>query len=222
MPLDLQTRLGKFLAYLDMHFVDHGVIRAVYNNFYDLGGGMYRISQPSPRQLEAYQRKLGIRTVINLRGENVFGSYLLEKQACEALGIALVDHRLFSRHFPTVEEVLDTRDLFDRIEYPALIHCKSGADRAGLAATLYRHFRMGDPIEAIRQLHWKFGHFQFGNTARLDKFFAQYIEDAKREPMSFIDWVQTRYDRDRMDVEFTEARRSRLGTWFVDRFLRRE
>ena len=222
MPLDLQTPLGKFLAYLDMHLVDHGLVRAVYNNFYDLGRGMYRVSQPSPRQLRAYQQKFGIRTVINLRGENVFGSYLLEKQACDELGITLVDHRLFSRHFPTVEEVLSTRDLFDRIEYPAMIHCKSGADRAGLAATLYRHFRMGDPIESIQQLHWKFGHFQFGNTARLDTFFARYIEDAKREPQPFIDWVQTRYDRDAMDVEFTAARRSKLGAWFVDRFLKRE
>ena len=43
-----------------MHLVDHGFIRAVYNNFHDLGGGMYRLSQPSPAQIRAYQKRFGI------------------------------------------------------------------------------------------------------------------------------------------------------------------
>jgi len=222
MQHNLKTRFGRLLAYLDMHLVDHGMIRAVYNNFYGLGGGMYRLSQPSPAQLARYKEQLGIRTVINLRGDNTFGSYVLEAEACARLGIAMVDHRLFSRRLPSVEDVLGTRDLFERIAYPALMHCKSGADRAGLGATLYRHFRMGEPIAQIRQLHWKFGHFQFGNTGSLNYFFGRYIADNAREPMAFVDWVQTRYDFDGMTADFNRQRRSRLGSWFVDTFLRRE
>ena len=37
------------------------------------------------------------------------------------------------------------RELFRTIEYPVLIHCKSGADRAGMMAVLYRHFHLGEP-----------------------------------------------------------------------------
>lgn len=222
MPHNLKTRLGRLLAYLDMHLVDHGMIRAVYNNFYDLGGGMYRLSQPSPAQLADYQQRYGIRTVINLRGDNSFGSYVLEAEACQKLGITLVDHRLYSRRLPSVQDVLSTRDLFERIEYPALMHCKSGADRAGLGASLYRHFRMGEPIEQLRQLHWKYGHFQFGNTGSLAFFFRRYLADNAVEPMAFIDWVQTRYDPKALTVEFEQQKRSLIGTWFIDKLLRRE
>lgn len=222
MTHNLNTVFGRLLAWLDMHLVDHGLVRTLYNNFYDLGQGMYRLSQPSPAQLRRYQRDLGIRTVINLRGDNSFGSYVLEVEACRQLGLTLIDHRLYSRRLPTVKDVLDTRDLFDRIEYPALMHCKSGADRAGLGATLYCHFRLGQPIEQIRQLHWLYGHFRFGNTASLDYFFQRYVEDNAREPIAFVDWLQTRYDRDAMMADFMHQRRSRLGTWFVDRFLKRE
>jgi protein tyrosine/serine phosphatase len=219
---DLTRPLGRLIAWLDMHLVDHGLIRTVYNNFYPLGGGMYRLSQPSPAQLRRYRDRLGIRTVINLRGDNAWGSYAYEVEACQRLGITLVDHRLYSRRVPTVQEVLDTRDLFDRIEYPALMHCKSGADRAGLGAALYRHFRMGEPIAQLRQLHWTYGHFQFGNTGSLDYFFRRYLQDSAADGIAFVDWVATRYDPQAMTRDFQLVKKSIFGTWFIDKLLRRE
>ena len=93
---------------------DHGFVRAVYNNFHDLGGGMYRLSQPSPAQIRAYHQRLGIRTIVNLRGDHGYGSYAMEVETCRALGIRLVDHRLYSRQPPTVEVIDETRELFDR------------------------------------------------------------------------------------------------------------
>jgi protein tyrosine/serine phosphatase len=223
MQHNLQSPFGRFVAYLDMHLVDHGMVRAVYNNFYDLGGGLFRLSQPSPAQLKRYQARFGIRTVINLRGDNDFGSYAYEREACERLGIEMVDHRLFSRQFPSVAEVLATRDLFERMDYPALMHCKSGADRAGLGAVLYKHFRRGEPIAtAARQLNWTYGHFRFGNTARLDYFFNSYLRANAAAPIEFLDWLQTRYDPEALSAEFEQERRSGLGTWFVDKLLRRE
>jgi len=223
MTHNLNSVFGRLIAYLDMHLVDHGMVRAVYNNFYALGGGMFRLSQPSPAQLKRYQARYGIRTVINLRGDNAFGSYAYEREACERLGITMVDHRLFSRRLPSIEEVLATRDLFERMDYPALMHCKSGADRAGLGAVLYKHFRCGEPIEqAARQLRWTYGHFRFGNTASLDYFFDTYLRENAKAPIAFVDWLQTRYDPMALAAEFEQQKRSRLGTWFVDKFLRRE
>ncbi|WP_119290789.1 fused DSP-PTPase phosphatase/NAD kinase-like protein [Azohydromonas sediminis] len=223
MSHDLTRPLGRLLAHLDMHLVDHGVVRAVYNNFHPLGGGMYRLSQPSPAQLRRYHRRYGIRTVVNLRGENAWGSYALEVETCRELGITLVNHRLYSRRLPTVDEVLGLRDVFARIEYPALMHCKSGADRAGLAAALYRHFQMGDPIEtSARQLRWIYGHFRMGDTAKLDHFFDRYLADGAVHGIAFVDWLTTRYDRAALDAEFERHKPSALGRWFVDRVLRRE
>ena len=54
---------------------------------------------------------------------------------------------MFSREPPTVEKVFEARDLFERIRYPALMHCKSGADRAGIMAVLYKLLREKVPFE---------------------------------------------------------------------------
>lgn len=223
MPHNLSTRTGRLLAWLDMHLVDHGVIRAVYNNFHALGGGMYRLSQPSPSQIRRYQRTHGIKTIVNLRGSNGYGSYALEAEACHELGIKLVDLRMYSRQPPTVELLDETKALFDLIEYPALMHCKSGADRAGLGSALYKHFRLGVPIAELRELSPRYGHFNFGATAVLDYFFARYLSDNARQPIAFIDWVHTRYDKLALHADFVRERKDRsMGDWFVDKVLRRE
>ncbi len=224
MPQDLSTRLGRLRAWLSMHLVDHGFVRAVYNNFHDLGGGMYRLSQPSPAQIRAYHRELGIRTIVNLRGDHGYGSYAMEVETCRELGITLVDHRMYSRQPPTVQVLDQTQALFDSIAYPALMHCKSGADRAGLGSALYRHFRLGVPVaEAVRELNWRYGHFNFGKTAVLDYFFQRYLDESAVEPMSFIDWVHTRYDKLALHADFQRLRKENgLGDWFLDKVLHRE
>lgn len=224
MPHDLSSRLGRLWAWLDMHLVDHGFVRAVYNNFHALGGGMYRLSQPSPAQIRTYQRELGIRTIVNLRGDHGYGSYPMEVQACQDAGIRLIDHRMYSRQPPTREVIEATREIFEGIQYPALLHCKSGADRAGLASVLYRHFHLGEPIaQARRELSWRYGHFRMGQTAVLDYFFDRYEQDNAREPIAFIDWVRTRYDKVQLHHDFHRQRRENgLGDWLIDKLLRRE
>ena len=83
---------------------------------------------------------------INLRGQRDEGYYWLERDACERLGLTMIDAPLDSRDPPEAARVRRARDLFCTIEYPALIHCKSGADRAGMMAVFYRHFHLGEPI----------------------------------------------------------------------------
>ncbi len=207
-----------------MHLVDHGFIRAVYNNFHDLGGGMYRLSQPSPAQIRAYQQRYGIKTIVNLRGDHGYGSYAMEAEACRALGITLVDHKLYSRQAPNLQALEATQALFDAIEYPALIHCKSGADRAGLGSVLYKHFRLGVPIaEAQRELSWRFGHFRIGKTAILDYFLERYLADNAKDPIGFMDWARTRYDKNALHQDFHQLRKENgFGDWILDKVLHRE
>jgi protein tyrosine/serine phosphatase len=76
---------------------------------------------------------------------------------------------------------------------PALMHCKSGADRAGLAAGLFVLFEGGTAREALRQLSWRFGHVRQAKTGILDAFFLHYQREAEgRKP--FLDWVREDYD----------------------------
>ena len=76
------------------------------------------------------------------------------------------------------------KDLFESIEYPALMHCKSGADRAGLMSVLYKLLREKVPFEqAVEQLSLKYLHVKHGKTGMLDAFFQAYADyNAGRAP----------------------------------------
>lgn len=215
----MKRALGPFALHLDMLFVDHGIFRVFYLNRHRLGEDVFRSAQPTPGQIRRLARQ-GLKTVVNLRGERDCGSFWLERQACEASGIAFESYRVRSRAAPKISEVLGARDLFQRIEYPMLMHCKSGADRVGLMSVLYLHFHVGVPIDEARsQLSMRYGHIKQAETGVLDYFFQRYLEDNATSPIAFIDWVQTRYDPDELKASF------KSNSWadrLVNGVLRRE
>ena len=215
----LKRPLGPVVQYADMLVVDHGVFRLLYLNKHQLGRQAWRSAQPAPHQI-ARAARLGVRTVVNLRGARICGSYWLEQQACDRHGLKLVDFQVRSRAAPSKEELLGARDLFSRIEYPVLLHCKSGADRAGLMSTLYLIIHEGVPVdEARRQLALRFGHIRQSDTGILDYFFERYLTDAARQPMPFFDWVERVYDPDELKQSFAAKGWANLIT---NRVLRRE
>jgi protein tyrosine/serine phosphatase len=210
------------MAYLDMIFVDHGIFRVIYNNLHALPGGLYRCSQPTPGQIRKYHQKYGIRTIINLRGADDSRRYALEAEACERLGIKLINFRgILSRSAPEPEWVLKTREMFDEITYPALIHCKSGADRAGFASALYRIFRYKTPVEeSMKELAWYYGHLEGSKTGVLDYFFKQFLADRKTQPeLEFLTWLDTTYNRDQLKEAFHTRG---WADFLVDKVLHRE
>jgi len=197
---------GNARSYLDMLFVDHGIFRVAYLNRHRLGERAWRSAQPSPHQIRAMARE-GIRTIVNLRGERRCGSYRLEKSACERYGITLVDFHIRGRRAPSREEIKGTIELFERVEYPMLIHCKSGADRTGLISALYRFLKEGVPLsEARRQLSLRYGYLRHSRSGILDLFFTSYLEDNQRRPVTFIDWVDKVYDPEKLRRLFHEKR----------------
>ncbi|MEZ5842321.1 MAG: tyrosine-protein phosphatase [Hyphomicrobiaceae bacterium] len=211
--------LTPFAAYLDMLFVDHGIFRVLYLNRHRLSEKAWRAAQPAPHQI-ASLKAAGVRTVVNLRGAFTTGSYWLEKRACEHHGIALVNFNVRSRAAPSRTELHGARELFHRVEYPILMHCKSGADRAGLMSVLYLHVHEGLPVEiAKKALSLRYGHIRQADTGILDYFFERYLADNAREPIAFYDWVDTVYDPDELHRTFkAQGWANRL----VNSILRRE
>ena len=204
MGLDLNNPADRKRAYRDLTWGDHGFLRKRFANHHDIGGGMYRENQPSPKRIAEWA-KMGIKTNINLRGESPKGFYLLEKEACEKHGITMVDFRVYSRDTHTAEKIRAAKELFENIEYPAVMHCKSGADRTGIMGVLYRHFRMGDTIEeAMEQLKFKYLHVKQGKTGMLDFFFNDYLKYAKEHDIEFLEWVETVYDPADVKARFME------------------
>src|SRR5689334_13409987 len=149
-PSWLNRMIGPSVKYLDMLFLDHGVFRMIYLNKHRVGEKVWRSAQPAPHHIRALAHQ-GVRTIVNLRGERMCGSYWLERDLCARHGIALVNFQVHSRMPPSPEQIEEARALFARIEYPMLMHCKSGADRAGLMSVLYRHLHEGVPIDTAKQ-----------------------------------------------------------------------
>lgn len=219
MALDLNNPVDRKQAYRDLYWGDHGFLRLRFHNHHHIGGQMYRENQPSPKRI-AQWAKMGIKTVINLRGPSPKGFYLLEKEACAQRGLELVDYRMYSRDVHTVEAIRGARDLFETITYPAVMHCKSGADRTGIMGVLYRHFHMGEPIDvAIEQLSLKYLHVRQGKTGMLDFFFEDYLAYAKDHDISFMDWVETVYDPPDVKARFMAGW---VGSLLTEKVLKRE
>ncbi len=220
MPIDLSTPAGRRRARNELVWGDHGFLRVRFRNLHRISDEMYRANQPSPEQIARYAKELGIKTILNLRGASPKGYYLLEKEACERHGIRLVDFQVFSRDAPSRESVMAARDLFASIAYPALMHCKSGADRAGVMAVLYQHFRKGLPIEqAVEQLSRKYLHVRQGKTGVLDFFFDAYLREGKPKGLSFAEWVATAYDPADVKARFLKTWKSKMN---LDQLLQRE
>jgi protein tyrosine/serine phosphatase len=205
LPAPSLTVREKSRAFLNMWLVDHGFIRALYCNTHRIADGVWRSAQPSPRHLRAAKRR-GIRTVLNLRGQReTCGSYILERDACQRLGLRLIDFPIRSRALLDQPTLHAAAALFERIEYPVLMHCKSGADRAGLMAALYLHLHAGVPLsDAMGQLAFRYGHIKQAKTGVIDFFLERYLADSTKEPMGFLDWVDRRYDPARLQAEFHE------------------
>lgn len=218
-PPDLTPR-ERLRAVMDMWFVDHGFIRDIYRNLHQVSPKLWRSAQPAPNHLRK-AKELGIRTVLNLRGRrDSCGSYILEREACYELGLTLVDFPLRSRgalEKPTLHAI---GDIFAKLDYPVLLHCKSGADRAGLMSTMYLFLHEGVPLrQAMGQLSLRYGHVKQAKTGVIDYFFERYLAETAERPMAFFDWVDQCYDPKQLNAEFRENGFARL---LVNSILRRE
>lgn len=220
----LDTRWGRIKAWANMFFVDHGFFRYFYLNLHRIDQGGYRSAQPGPGHFARIARK-GVRTVVNLRGGRQFGSYPLEREACLERGLAYDEIIMRSREAPRLEALREAAALFERIEYPALFHCKSGADRAGLMSALYLIMKAGRPVaEAKEMLSLRYGHVRQSKTGVLDAFLdafeaAQQAAAAEGRRLEFMEWVETDYDPRALNDAF---RTKRWADWLIDDVLGRE
>ncbi|WP_420402596.1 fused DSP-PTPase phosphatase/NAD kinase-like protein [Nisaea sp.] len=216
-PLEGAERLR---AWWHLMTTDHGFVRSIYLNKHRVSDELWRSAQPSPLHLERLADE-GFRTVLNLRGaEEDNYRYRLEREACARLGLKLVSLPIRSRN-PLKPEILrEAIEVWDKLDAPTLMHCKSGADRTGLMSTLYLHLVKGVPMrEAMGQLSLKYGHLRHGRTGIVDHVFEQFAARHDETGISFRDWAEREYDPDTLQAGFQ-------ADWFAslitDKILRRE
>jgi len=204
---DISTPAARRRAWWDFQLMDHSFLRRWWTNFDKVADGVYRANQPAPHRIATYAA-MGIKTIINLRGVGRHSHYLFEREACAAHGIRLADRRLFAGKLPLPGELLELYAEFLTAEKPFLLHCKSGADRAGLAAALYLMLIEDVPVEvAHKQLHWRYLHFRDSRTGILDYFLDRYAEDHAKTGIGLLDWITRVYDRDAMTAAYHARKR---------------
>ena len=217
----LLTPWPRFKAWLNMLFKDHSIFRFVYNTRTQVTPELHRSGHPMPYQLRRAQRD-GVKTVLSLRGaETHVGSNQLEWDTCRRIGLRLVHFPLGSRSEPSRETALKLIELLETLPKPLLVHCKSGADRAGMTSAIWEILR-GQPYEvASRQLDfWRHGHVRQAKTGILDHFLESWRDWQRVHPdADFRDWVANHYDAEAVRKSFKS---SFWANQLVDRLLRRE
>lgn len=215
----MDTPRRRIMGHVESLFIDHAVFRLAYLNRHRLSDKMFRAAQPTPGQIRDLAAA-GVKTIVNLRGSRDCASYILEEEACRRHGVALVNFPIKSRDMPSKQNLHRAQEIFDSIAYPALLHCKSGADRAGLMSVLYLLVHEGQTLEqALKHLSWRYGHIKQAKTGMLDYFFELYALANAKRPIGFYDWVDNVYDPEAAKQGFT------AGIWasrLVDGVLKRE
>jgi protein tyrosine/serine phosphatase len=145
------------------------------------GGALYRSAQLNEARLADVIAAHGIKSVINLRGENHgLWWYDDEIKVTAARGVSHFDVRMTALRDTddaTVTQLMETLRTAPR---PMLIHCESGSDRTGLAAALYVRFLKEQPAEvAAGQISFRYGHFPWlGNrTVAMDRTYWRLSAD---------------------------------------------
>lgn len=160
--------LGGYLGYLQLS----GNFATV------IAGEVYRSAQPSPADVREYAARNGIRSIINLRGENIGKAWYDEEIAVsKELGITHMDFRISARRELDQNKVEALLATMRNAPKPILIHCKAGSDRTGLASALYLAAvaKQGEKA-AEDQLSFYFGHLSL-------PFIPEYAMDRTFEAM---------------------------------------
>jgi protein tyrosine/serine phosphatase len=147
-------------------------------------GVLYRSAQLSKTETGWAVREYRIKSVLNLRGAHEGQHWYDDEIAASGeLGLAHFDYPLSSKRFVTTQQIEEILDIVRKAPKPLLIHCKSGADRSGLVAALYRYSETGASApDADRELSLIYGHFPYlmSRSGAMDDSFWAFVRSSAR------------------------------------------
>ncbi len=162
-------------------------------------GRVIRAAQPTA-QLRQLIADHDLHSILNLRGGNVReGWYANETKAAEEQGLEFYDLPLSATRRPSRRELLLLIDTLGACRYPLLIHCKSGADRTGLASAIYLMTQRSEtPRDALRAFTIYHSHVPLLGPQHLHeplKEYAAWLESQSlsHTPGRFRNWVRDEY-----------------------------
>jgi protein tyrosine/serine phosphatase len=115
-------------------------------NLHKIDDNLYRSAQPTKQGMKRL-RKLGIRTIINLRA--------FHSDSDKITGTGLLDEELSVKtwHIEDEDVIRVLKIIRKKENGPFLIHCQHGADRTGVMSAMYRIGEQGwSKDEAIEEM----------------------------------------------------------------------
>lgn len=205
---DLSTPENRRRAHIYNQWFDHAVLRKRWTNLAEIAPGVFRGNQPTHERFEQLKAN-GLKSVLNLRGASGGAHFLVEQESCEQLGLTLVNTCLYARQAAPRDDILRVIDAFATLERPFIMHCKSGADRAGFASAMYLLEVEKRPIaEARKMLSFRFVHIKWSKTGILDYILDMYDARNTTSPIGFRDWIASEYDEAEMQAGFLRDKKT--------------
>jgi len=162
-------------------------------------GQVYRSAQPSAAELGRWIETLGIRSIVNLRGE-VGGARWLpeERRVAASLGVVHFDVHLNADRMPSAPRLREVVKILDGAPRPLLLHCKGGVERSGLVGAMAVLLAGGDLDAARREFQLSKGFVPFIANSDLPRVLDGYeswlaAQGAASTPERFRSWVATVY-----------------------------
>jgi len=149
------------LVFLGTLLGGYALYTTATGNFHEVAAGrVFRSAQLSEADLTAKIQRHGIRSILNLRGKNAGRDwYDDEIEVCKKNGVVHYDLPLSAGKDVSLERMEALVTILKKAPKPLLIHCESGADRAGFGAALYHLAVEGESAsEADRELTIWYGH----------------------------------------------------------------
>lgn len=140
------------------------------DNFHEvIPDKLYRSGQLEPGELTEVSKKYGIKSVLNLRGDNTgSGWYDNEVAEANASGVRHLNFKMSSKQGLTSGQMMELIAIMRDAPKPLLIHCQGGADRSGLAAALYMSaINKSEQSEVDTQLSLIYGHLPSLGTDKM-------------------------------------------------------
>jgi undecaprenyl-diphosphatase len=157
---------------------------------------VYRSAQPSPDALERWIRELGLRTVINLRGENDSAWFKAEHAVAKAHTVDVYNLELASGSLPHRKALLQLVHHLDTAPRPILLHCAQGIERTGIASAAAVLLAGGSVEEARRQFSLNYGFVpMLDDRPKMLDDYEQWlaVHGRSHSPDGFRHWVENDY-----------------------------
>jgi protein tyrosine phosphatase (PTP) superfamily phosphohydrolase (DUF442 family) len=165
-------------------------------------GEIWRSAQPSGPEMDAFISRLGLRSVLNLRGERGGSAWLKEERAVtEARGAELHTVRLSAKEMPPSQRLRQIVQVLDTAPRPLLFHCKGGVERSGLVGAVALLLHGGALAQAREQFAASKGYVQLLSGSELPRVLDDYERwlgelGEDHSPDRFRAWVETDYHPD--------------------------